>query len=444
VRVALLLILLLAALVLVGTLLDQVPPPIASDAAAYERWLGLARGKYGVWTGTFDRLQFFQIFHALYFRALLALLAVNIVVCTVNRWRGIWLTVFHTRVRASEAFLVHARHHARFEAAMPAQEAAARLRTRLARARYRVSVEDSPGSVALFADKNRLSRFGTFLSHLSLVLILLGAMAGGVWGFVDPGFTVAQGSTRDLGLGTGLSLRLNEFADQYDAQGMPSDYRGDVALLEHGRLVKTGVVRVNSPLRYKGVAFHLGSFGQAAVMNVRDSAGDVIFSGGVPLSMQTSDGQYPVGAFDLPDQGLSVYVLAPRPGEPGGAIRPGDIRMELYRNYVRVASPAVLSLGVPVEFEDLTFTFERETRFVGFKVVKNPGMNIVWAACGFMMAGLVMLFYFPRRSLWLLCSDRPGGSSEILVGMPAQRDFSLTAEFERVRARLAAALETET
>ncbi len=442
-RLALTLILALAVLVFAGTLLDQAPPSIASDPVAYDRWLDQARGKYGDWTGTFDSLQLFNVFHSFYFRALLALLAVSIVVCTMNRWRGIWATVFHTRVRATETFLLHARYNARLEVAMPAPEAAERLRKSLSRAHYRVGVEASAGSVALFADKNRLSRFGTLFTHLSLVLILVGAMAGGIWGFEDPQFTVAEGSTRDLGLGTGLGLRLDEFSDAYYASGAPSDYRTDVTLLENGQPAKTGVIRVNSPLRYKGVAFHLALFGQAVVMKVQDSSGRVIFDGGVPMAMQTSDGQLAVGNFELPDEGLSVYVLGQRPGEAVGAVRAGEIRMELYRDYVRVAKPAYLSQGTPMEFEGLTFTFERETRFAGFKVVKDPGMNIIWVACALMVAGLVMLFYLPRRRLWVLCSDRADGTSEVLAGMPAQRDFSLTAEFERLEARLARALSAE-
>jgi len=442
-RLALTLIAALAALVFVGTLLDQAPPSVVSDSKAYGQWLDDASGKYGDWTGTFDRLQLFNVFHSFYFRALLALLATSIVVCTMNRWRGIWATVFHTRVRATETFLTHARYNVRMDAAMPATEAAERLRKSLTRAHYRVTSEGPSDSVALFADRNRLSRFGTFFTHLSLVLILVGAMVGGIWGFEDPRFTVAEGSTRDLGLGTTLAVRLDEFADDYQADGSPRDYRGEVTLLEHGQPMKSGVIRVNSPMRYKGVAFHLSFFGQAAVMKVQDSSGREIFNGGVPLALQTRDGQRPVGSFDLPEQGLSVYVVGPRADESDGPIRAGEIRMELYRDSVRVARPVNLSQGMPMAIEGLTFTFEQESRFAGLKVVKDPGMNVIWAACAFMVAGLVMLFYLPRRRLWALCTQRPDGTSEVLVGMPAQRDFSLAGEFDRLQTRLAGALDAE-
>ena len=442
-RLALALIVTLAALVLAGTLLDQAPPSVVSDPAAYEQWLGESGAKYGPWTGTFDRLELFNVFHSFYFRAILTLLSTSIIVCTMSRWRGIWNTVFHTRVRATEAFLTHARYNARIETAMPAPQAAERLRKSLAGAHYRVTSEGGPNSIALFADKNRLSRFGTFFTHLSLVLILVGAIAGGIWGFEDPRFTVAEGSTRELGLGTSLSVTLDEFADDYDADGSPRDYRSEITLLEQGQPVKSGVLRVNSPMRYKGVAFHLSFFGQAAVMSVRDGSGREIFNGGVPLALQTRDGRRPVGSFELPGQDLLVYVIGPLPGETDDRIRAGEVRMELYRDSVRVVSPVVLSLREPVTMEGLTFTFEQESRFAGLKVVKDPGMNIIWVACAFMVAGLVMLFYLPRRRLWVRCTGRSDGKSEVLVGMPAQRDLSLDEEFGRLKTRLAGVLDVK-
>jgi len=68
-------------------------------------------------------------------------------------------------------------------------------------------------------------------------------------------------------------------------------------------------------------------------------------------------------------------------------------------------------------------------------------MNIIWVACALMVAGLVMLFYLPRRRVWALCVERPGGPVEVLIGMPAQRDAPLEQEFERLRTKLTSSLD---
>lgn len=439
-HLALVLILVIAGVVLVGTLVDQAPPPVIADRVAYEQWLERARTKYGGWTGTFDRLQLFNVFHALYFRALLALLSINIIVCSINRWHGVWTTVFHTRVRMTPAFFRHARFGAQLAVATPAPRAAQQLRRTLSRAHYHVKTDITNGSIALFADKNRLSRFGTFFAHLSIVLILAGAIVGGVWGFKDPEFVVSEGSTRHLGMGTGIAIRLDHFADEYYLDGPPKDFRSDVTVLDNGKPVKQATIRVNSPLRYKGIAFHQAFYGQTAVVKVQDSAGKVLFSDGVPLAWQTREGGRPVGSFNLAAEDLSVYVVGPRAGETDPLVPAGEMRVELYRQGIRAAVPQNLSQGRPTDLAGLTFTFERESRFTGLKVVKDPGVNIIWVASGLMVLGMIMLFYLPRRRLWALCNERPDGTTEVLLGMPAQRDQSLSGEFERLRLKIAHAL----
>src|SRR3990170_3118435 len=80
VRLALILILLITVAVLAGTLLDQAPPYVIADPTLYEQWLERARTKYGVWTDLFDFLQLFNVFHALWFRLLIALLTASIII----------------------------------------------------------------------------------------------------------------------------------------------------------------------------------------------------------------------------------------------------------------------------------------------------------------------------------------------------------------------------
>ena len=97
----------------------------------------------------------------------------------------------------------------------------------LSHARYRVATQADDSSVAIFADRNRFSRFGTFLSHLSLVMILAGTVIGGIWGFSDDSFIVSEGAIQDVGHGTGISVGLSHFTDEYYLQGPPKDYSSE-------------------------------------------------------------------------------------------------------------------------------------------------------------------------------------------------------------------------
>ncbi|MEO6196918.1 MAG: cytochrome c biogenesis protein ResB, partial [Dehalococcoidia bacterium] len=438
VRLALILIFAITAAVFAGTMIDHVPPSVRSDPAAYSQWLSRVEGTYGVFpTKVFDFLELFNVFRTLWFRALLGLLTVNIIVCTLNRWKGIWRTAFPPRIRMTDAFFQHARFNARYVLNEPAEAAAVTVRKGLKHARYRVSTEAGEGSVALYADRNRFSRFGTFVSHLALVLILAGTVVGGMWGLSDPEFIVPEGMTRDVGLGTDLSVQLEHFTDEYYTEGPPKDFRSDIVILKGGEEVKRGTVRVNSPMTYDGMKFHQSFFGQTAVMAVKTKEGTSLYDGPVPLAWQTREGNRPVGNFTLGSENLEVWVIGPKSGENDPLVPAGEMRIEIYESSSGALRTATnLSQGTEHDVSGLNFTFVREGRFTGLSVVKDPGVKIVWVASALMIIGLVMLFYMPHRRLWASCKEMPDGKTEVRLAMTGQRDSQVIAEFERVRQRV--------
>jgi cytochrome c biogenesis protein len=441
VRLALVLILLIAAAVLAGTLIDQAPGSVLSDPSAYSAWLERAHGKYGVWTDVFKVLQLFNIFHTLWFRILIGLLTANIIVCSINRWRGIWNMALHTRVRMGDAFFQHARYNASMLAQMDAHTASDRVRRALSRARYRVVTETGEAAVAIYADRNRFSRFGTFLTHLSLVLILAGTVIGGLWGFHDDEFIVAEGSTREVGRGTGLSVQLIEFTDEYDVQGPPKDFRSEIVIYKDGAEVKRGIVRVNSPMGYGGVRFFQGFFGQTAVMDVKDESGKVLFHDSVPLAWSTRDGARPIGSFMLPEQNLAVYVIGPRSGESDTLIPAGEMRVEMYtQSSGTLATTENLTQGQTKQVAGLNVTFIRESRFTGLQVAKDPGVKLIWIAAALMVLGLIVMFYLPSKRLWGICRDQPDGTTEVRMATTTERDFSQSKDFANLQERVRLAL----
>ena len=69
----------LALLALLGTLLVQAPPGLASDPQAYDAWLVGLKPKYGGFTGILDKLGMFSVFQSVWFRAILVCLTTSIV-----------------------------------------------------------------------------------------------------------------------------------------------------------------------------------------------------------------------------------------------------------------------------------------------------------------------------------------------------------------------------
>ena len=440
VRFALILILLITLGTLAGTIINQVPGAVRADGPAYERWLESARDRYGPFTTVMEWAQLFEVFSSLWFRALIAVLVASIIVCTVNRWSGIKAAVFTPRVRMNAAYFDRAKMRAAFTVAVDAPAAAAAVRTGFKRAGYR-SVEDSGDSVALYADRFRFSRLGTMLTHLSLVLILVGAIMGRIWGWKDNQFIVPQGATKEVPLARHLSVKLEQFEEEWYVDGPPKDFSSELVIYENGREVKRGTTRVNAPLTYDGIAFNQAFFGQVAVVEVKDAAGNVVFNEGVPLAWTAREGNRPIGFLELPEQQVRGYVVGPEPGSYDAAIPLGTMRLELYDpNTGQLLGIENLPRNKTVVAEGLSFTFLRESQFTGLKVVKDPGVNVIWVASALMVLGLVMVFWFPHRRLWALCTARPGGGADVRLAAASQRDLGMEKDFERVTASVRRAL----
>src|SRR5919109_4323838 len=94
VRFAILLIALAAAGVLAGTVIMQAPAEVARNPDSFAGWLARPRAKYGEpWASLFALLDLYRVFSSFWFRGLLAVIVLAVVVCTVNRLPGILASV---------------------------------------------------------------------------------------------------------------------------------------------------------------------------------------------------------------------------------------------------------------------------------------------------------------------------------------------------------------
>lgn len=433
VRLALILILVLTGLTLIGTLVIQASADVRADPAEYRWWLdNPARERFGMWTQPMYRLGLFDVYHSLWFLGAGILLVINVLVCTLNRWKGVWVGVTGLKARLPEGFYQSGRNRISLSSLEGAPEAAKEtVGLVLRRRRYRVLEEEGAGAAYLAADKNRYFRLGTFLVHFSIVLFILAFLIGSMVGFDISALMVPVGSVREVGAGTNLSLRVESFVDEYWPEGPPKDYRSDVVLYENGQEVKRGTIRVNHYMSYNGVRFYQAFFGQAAVMEVKDAEGRVLYDDGVALGWTTGKKpfQRPLGTFNLP--GYTAYVINPAQGYFDPLIRAGQVRLELYPQGSQVpVAIRTLDQGKPVEVMGLTFTFVQEGQFSGFSASQDPGNPLIWLSSGLFILGVAMVFYFPHRQMWALCRRDREGKTEVVVRTTATRSFAVTSEME--------------
>lgn len=431
VRAAIAEIAFLTLLVLIGTLRgSSVPRWIADLVPPLE--------------GFVDRWYAWDVFRSGIFAGTLALLTVAIIVCTMNRVPGIWATIAHPKITTTHGFLASAETSATFTTASPADELMTTTSSLLRKQRYRVLTEKVDDKTHFYADKNRLSKLGTFPFHLGLILLLVGGIVASVYGFRETEFIIPEGSRRNVGHGTGLSVELNRFQDSWTEVGIPMQYRSEITVYEDGEAVKSGDVTVNHPISYGNATFYQSGFGNAAKMTITDANGNIIYSDAADLGIFTMRGNpdAPAGVIQLPGEGVQLTLIAPdsnpanQPELDTMGLRSGELWVspeplgESAASASTDVSGVVLAQGQPARIGDLTVTFDRETRFTVLQVGYNPGIPIFIIASVALLGGLAITFYFPHRRIRGIIS--PVADGAVLTMAPlAKRDWSGKREFFR-------------
>lgn len=435
-KVGLLLILALSVMALIGVLFPQVSPELRADPAAYQAWVLDQRVNYGGWTAVLSFIRAFSMFSSPAFTIVVTLLALSIIACTVHRLPLLWQQATRPRLHASERLFDRARLRATLEVPLPPDEATQRARSLLTRMRFRVLDDVRGPGTNLFADRNRFAPFGTVAAHLAFVLILLGVLISGTTGFRENQFTVAVGSERDIGHATGLNVEVLSFADTYQADGRPKDYVSELILRENGEQVARQEVRVNEPLRHNGVKINQAFFGVAADMHITASDGTVLYDSGLPLEWTTEDERLSYASFRLEDPDLLIYVVAPASGQVDESIAPGQVRIEVYPGEEDVpVATEVLTQGQPEVIEDLAFTFEREQKFTGLMVSRDPGAPWVWVGSILLLLGTYLTMVLRHHRVWVRVTPH-GHNSIVRIGCPDRIDLAFEPRFRQLTSDL--------
>lgn len=419
----------LTLLVLIGTLRgSSVPQWIADTIPALQPLV--------------DRWYAWDVWRSSLFAITLAIIAVAIVICTLNRLPGIWTTITNPKVSTSRGFLRGAETNAVYTLTGTHEDILGSIERVLKGKRYRVLTEKVGDETHFYADKNRFSNLGTFPFHIGLILILVGGIVASVYGFRDNEFIIPEGSRRNVGHGTGLSVELNRFRDNWSAVGVPIDYVSDITVYEDGRPVKSGSVRVNGPLSYGNATFYQSSFGIAAHLTIVDSSGNMVFSDAVDLGLFTKrdNPDQPAGVARLPQENAQLVVIGPD-SDPFNAPELDTMQLQSGQLWVSLESlgestdvtgsggeGVVLTQGQPTRVGDYTVTFEREGRFSVLQVGYNPGIPIFIISVFWVLGGLIITFYFPHRRVRGIISDGPDGTTASIAPL-AKRDWSGKREF---------------
>jgi cytochrome c biogenesis protein len=378
-----------------------------------------------------------NIFNSLWFATAGSLLMLNIFICSVQRWKTIWLQIRGGTIKQPYKFYTSGTGCIEFEEVLtPAGKTLEEPEKILHSRGYRTRLVTEGDKTYIAADKNRYFRVGTYFSHLSLILFVGAFIAGGYFGFRDTNFTVISGETKDVGHDTGLSLKLLSFKEEQYPNGMTKDYRSDVVLYDNGEQVTEKTIRVNHPLIYKGIRFYQMTYGLAAKnIIVEDKDGDNVFSGHIAV-----EGPYDYqgyqryqGAYDLPDSEYTIRIVTPAVNSSNDPVIPqGQIVVAVTRNDEQVDLNFVEFGGTSL-IADFNITYVGDVMYSGFQVSRDPTNALIWVASTLFIIGSCCVLYFPYRQVWILKQISPNsGKIKFSFKSQASRVFNNNQELNSI------------
>ena len=433
VQLALFLIFFLAATSIIGTIIPQNSPH-----AFYIE-------KYGQKTAQFFQLlDIPDMYNSWWFLGLLALFTLNLIVCSLERIPQVLRTLRRDGLSVPPEQLVKFSCQQEMTLPVPVETAKGRVAALLKNRGWHAKETEIETGRLFFAEKGGWTRFGVYVVHSSILIILAGAVVGSSAVarkiLHDPQFAfkgsimLPEGESTDHviafksgeHLELGFQLRCDAFAIEHYPNGMPKTYRSRVTVIENNQPVQTVDIEVNQPLTYKGVTFYQSSYQpyQNYRVSLKKQAGGPETSAMITTARQV----------DWPEGGIS-YGIINRESQ-------GEVTRRLKIWFTdNQGEPSVFWMNAnqeaAIERPSGTYLLNiRQLYATGLQATKDPGIWLVYGGCLLMLVGLYIAFFLSHRKIYVFIQPEENGSRLLFAGEANKNKVGFETKFLELISKL--------
>lgn len=421
------LLLVLAALSVAGTIIEQNKP-------LYEYYKLFKPETVEL----FSKLGLLDMYHSWWFTLCLAMLALNITACTVERYPVIIRGMKKKNVVLDETLEAGLTNPAKIKFSLSSDVVEVKIRE-IAGEKFHLHpvVTEEEHARHFFYEKGKYTRFSFFLTHLSILLIFIGAIIGSLLGFkgyvnINEGEMISSVQTRKGG-GKELNfvVKCNSFNVDYYQDGAPKDYRSDLSVIRDGKEVARKTIRVNDPLSYEGITFYQSSYGglpDVVIFEIKGKDGASLGDLFAPFGRQM---EIPGSAIKIEVADYQEHFHLPDGSEAGPVIG-----LNIYHpdappqgRWISVQNPEVNGYG------DYFFVVRdiKMKKYTGLQVNKDPGVWVVWTGCIILVAGIMMAFFMSHKKLWIRIRKDKKNRVEVTVGGTTNKNkYAFSDELEKL------------
>jgi len=402
------------------------------------------------------KLQIFDLYHSVWFFLLTGLLAVNLIICSLDRFPLAWRRFRMKHAPLNEDVFKDLPAENIFTAKGDKQKAADATAL-LLKKKYRAFTRaDEEGSVFFCVQKGRFSHFGVYIVHVSFLVLIAGAIIGSVFG-TEGYINITEGETinsihlrsNNQPLPLPFSVRCDKFTVEFYETGAPKTFQSDLAFLQNNKTVLSGKLRVNHPIAFEGYRFYQASYGaapggKATLVLTRNGSQDVMnVAAGYTFDLPGKEGTFEVLRVEqnLMKMGPAVKVTIRSKKE--------EATFWIFRDIdkIKQLSPDIFEqvpMFNPSLFRPYTFTLSglEEKYYTGLQVTRDPGTPVVACAALLLIGGLMIILFTYARSLWIRVEQKKDKVMVSIAGRSYKNQAGLEREMKYLLAELRDNLET--
>jgi len=378
----------------------------------------------------FNKLGLFDMYHSWWFITCLAMLALNLLACTLDRYQPLMAGLRKKNLILDEKLEKTLNPLEKIKYNLPLETVETKIKELLGKnftGKY-VLTPTEDGSRHYFFEKGKYSRLAFFFTHISVLVIFIGALIGSFFGYkgyvtIFEGEEVSRVETRAGKVqNLNFTVKCNAFAVDFYPNGMPKDYRSDLTVTQQGRELQRKTIRVNDPLTVAGISFYQSSYGtlpDKVHLEIMDqegrSQGAVVAPFGQKIAVPGTQDQLEVADyqehFHKPDGseggtalGVNIY--------PGGGAPQGIWLLVQEPDYDRARRSPYYFRVKEVQVK----------RYTGLQVNKDPGEWFVWIGSLMLIGGIMAAFFLSHKKLWVTVKKDKKGRIEVAVGGTANKN----------------------
>ncbi len=436
VKLALTLISLIAITSIIGTVLPQNQPP-----ELYAKEFGESMADL------MQKLQLTDMYSAWWFLLLLLLFTINLIVCSMERIPRVFKILKRDNLQTSKDRLSKFHLNTTIETNMNQAAAVRETKDFLTSQGWKVNQREKDGGTLLFSQKGGWSRFGVYIVHLSILLVLAGAVIGSPMfaekvlhnrNFAFKGsvmipetrqadfiFSMKDGKKIDLG----FSLYCNYFAIEYYPNGMVKSYLSKITVLEDGKPVKLDngkfewELKVNNPLTHRGVTFYQSSYTpdpDLLVVLIKKKNSDQFLMDIIPQAQEYKweEGGVTFGILNVEGRGQELtrakIWFSDKSGSPVTRWLDNDKEST-------------------IKTKDNSYQIRvKQLYATGIQATKDPGIWVVYIAFLIMLFGLMVAFFMSHRKIFVFVEKNKNKSRIIWAGSTNKNKLGFSKVFKEL------------